>query len=260
MITKNISRVGNFTSSAIGNLMEVDRKGTGFGAPALRYIEERYLERIVGRSLSVESNAKPLTWGKLVENRVFDTLNTNYKLSSQETVVHPKHPFWAGSPDGNNFSQKKGVFDIKSPHTLKSFLKYIEPILMGLDGNTCMAYIRDNHELGEKNYWQLVSNAILTESEFAELIVYIPYKRELDIIREMASQHDGDDQYLYKWIAFATDDELPHLPDETKLRNFYSIQFEIPLQDKVLLESNVIKAEKLIQEKLKKLVMYEKAH
>ena len=42
----------------------------GMGAPAKTYIEECNFERKLERSISDESNAKPFSWGQLLERRV----------------------------------------------------------------------------------------------------------------------------------------------------------------------------------------------
>lgn len=257
-IHNNTVRVGKFTSSGISSVMKVNRKGDGFGTPALTYIQEKAIERMLTRGLGKESSARPLSWGKLVESRVFDLLGIEYKISSQETIQHTKHKFWCGSPDGEKFEgERTVVFDIKCPITLKSFFQLIEPRLFGLDGTDAINYIRENHDSGEAYYWQLVSNACLTYSDHAELIVYCPYKNELDTIRELASLYEGDDQYIYKWIAFSHDDELPYIPEESRVKNIYTIRFKIPQADKELLEKKIIEAEELVCEKIKQ---YEAAH
>jgi len=82
----NELRIGNFTSSNIYKLLAKDRSGKGFGKPALTYIEEKNMERILGRSLATESDARPLQWGKLCERFVFESLSTAYTLCSDVTL------------------------------------------------------------------------------------------------------------------------------------------------------------------------------
>jgi hypothetical protein len=142
---------------------------------ALKYIQECNWERRLGRSIEKESNARPLTWGKAMETRVFDLLGMSYQLVSEETLAHPEIPYWVGSPDANKFDEGRTVIDIKCPITLKSFCQLVEPLYMKgpdgkilmmkeengqwvLDGWQAINHIRNTHTDGEKYYWQLVSN------------------------------------------------------------------------------------------------------
>ena len=124
----NVQRVGNFTSSEIVALMSSDKSGKGFGAPALTYISETNMERLLGRSLTDEVSSRPMSWGTLLEERVFDLLGLNYTYSSKVTDVHPEISYWAGSKDGTNEEGEKAVIDIKCPITLKSFVGLVLPL------------------------------------------------------------------------------------------------------------------------------------
>lgn len=237
-ITQNKLRVGRFTSSEIYKLLSIAKDGVSFGKPALTYIEEKNMERRLGRGLNVESNARPLTWGNLVERRVFELLGTEYRLCSSETLPHQQHGYiWAGSPDLIKYDEGQTVVDIKCPITLKSFCKFAD----------CanIEEIRTNHPDGEDYYWQLISNGIITGSKYAELIVYCPYQSELSAIRDMASNYEGD-QNKVAWINWADDSELPYLPDEGYYKNLYTFRFEIPEADKQFLTDRVIAASKLL--------------
>lgn len=253
-------RRGNFTSSEIVALTEIGKrdmtdeelvarpkKGVGSkttqvfdnrvnGQSAISYIEECNMERNLGRCLENEINARPLTWGTLVEGRVFDLLGLEYQLVSKETIVHPEFDYWAGSPDAK---AEDTVGDIKSPNTLKSFCQLVYPLYNEIHGIDQMTHIRETHKDGEKFYWQLVSNAILTDSKFAELIVYVPYKSELQEIRDMAANMDDEKQYRFMWINSASDEELPWIPDGGYYKNLNIIRFEVPEEDKKFLTERV---------------------
>lgn len=251
-------RIGNFTSSGISALMTNGKKAELFGQPALTYIEEKNMERRLGRSLSVESNAKPLSWGKFLESRAFFLLGLEYSLISQETIQHPEIEDWSGSPDG---TKPNTVLDIKCPITLKSFCQFVDPFYVGgLTGIDWINAIRNGwtdkqgnehskHKSAEDYYWQLVSNAILTDSEYAELIIYVPYLSELDEIRESTSMVDGTDQNKLAWINFADDGDLPYLHDGGFYKNINVINFRVPDEDKKELTSRVIDASKLLIKK-----------
>jgi hypothetical protein len=246
---KNILRCGNFTSSEIVALTTSDRTGKLPGKPYFTYIDETNYERKLGRSISDEINARPLTWGKMLESRVFDLLGLEYVLTSNETVQHPAIKFWAGSKDGIKYDEGKTVIDIKCPMTLKSFCQLVDPLYKGLSGMAAMQYVRDNHKDGDKYYWQLVSNSIIDDTKYAELIVYMPYKSELQEIQQMARSVDGAEMSKHYWIAMSNDGDLPFILDDGFYKNVNVIRFEVPEEDKDFLTVRVMQAGKLLIDK-----------
>lgn len=235
----SIKRVGNLTSSEIVALTKEGKAAGAFGKPALTYIEECNMERRLLRSICDESNARPLSWGKLVEIMPFRELGIEYTLNSQETHLHPEFDFWAGSADGFKLDEGKTVFDIKCPMTLKSFCQ--------LADSKTIDEVREKHKDGEKFYWQLVSNSVIHSCRFAELIVYMPYKSQLQDIREIALDAEPQDIYKYFWIANGNDEELPHLLEGGYYKNIYTIRFEVPQADKDHITNLVKAAGKLLQ-------------
>lgn len=232
-------RFGRFTSSEIVALTTLDKKGTGFGKPALTYIQETNMERRLGRSVSEESNARPLLWGKYLESRIFDLLGLEYTLTSKETIIHSQISCWAGSPDGGKYHPVKTVLDIKAPFTLKSFCQLVDSYAAG-----GIEEVRNTHKDGEKYYWQLISNSILTGVDHAELIVYLPYQSELDEIRSGVSMLPGEEIGKYYWLGHAMDDELPYLVDGGYYQNLNILSFEVPQADKDFLAERVLMAAK----------------
>ena len=100
-IQQNQTRVGNFNSSEIVALTKQNKAKTGFGVPTMTFIEECNFERRLGRSITDEVTARPLSWGKLCETYVQGMLlGEEYIHSSQETDTHPTIPYWVGSCDG----------------------------------------------------------------------------------------------------------------------------------------------------------------
>lgn len=233
------SRVGNFTSSEIYNLTTKDRSGKGFGKPALTYIEEKIMERLLGRRLDSESNAKPLVWGRFAEKIAFGLLGMTYTLCSQDTLTHSEIEHWRGTPD---VLTSDTVGDIKCPFTLKSFCQLVLPLYRGLSGIDAMNEIRSNHKDGDKYYWQLVSNAVLTGKKYAELIVYCPYFSEIPKIR-MAADGEPDAHF----IQFAMDGELPYINDNGYFKNINVIRFEVPDEDKDFLTERVLTAVEMLE-------------
>lgn len=243
-ITKNVARVGNFTSSEIIHLTTNGKAKGTFGKPFHTYIEECNWERLLNRSIDREQNAQALSWGHLCERRVFDILPIEYRLHSNESIEHPTIKCWAGSPDvTKEMSAVLLVGDVKAPITLKSFCRLVEPLRLGLNGMDAINHIRENHSDGEKYYWQLISNAIITGSDICQLIVYCPYLSELPKIRELAREQPG---YKYNWIINGSDEELPHIVDGGIYQNLNFIEFPVTLYDREILTDRVLAAEKLL--------------
>lgn len=222
-------------------------KGT-LGVPALTYIEECNMERRLGRCLENEVDARPLSWGTLCEPVVFDLLPTSYRICSKETIDHETIPYWKGSPDAEKYDEGHTVVDFKCPQTLKSFCQLVDLwTLGGMDAirfgyeDKSKEINLDKHKDGEKFYWQIVSNGILTKAKHGELIVYCPYQRELDTIRNLAV---NSLESRFKWIAFANDEEMPFLNEGGYYKNLNVMRFEIPVVDKIALHERVVEAGK----------------
>jgi hypothetical protein len=120
----------------------------------------------------------------------------------------------------------------------------VQPLFEGLTGVAAMDKVREDHKDGDKFYWQIVSNAILQGNDLGELIVYMPYFSELEEIRIMARHHEQAGKY--KWVSWASDDELPYLIDDGYYKNLNLIRFEIPVADKKFLTDCVKKAGEML--------------
>jgi hypothetical protein len=215
-MNQNVLRNGNFTSSEIVALTAMGNAPGSIGKPFYTYVEECNMERRLGRSLTKDSNARATSWGNLGEKRVFDILPTTYQLFGDTTLIHPQVDCWVGSPDVTREQHwKKIVGDVKCPYTLDSFCSLVDPHMkygrVMYNALTIEAVRANNPKEGEKYYWQLVSNAILTDSDEGELIVYCPYLDELGEMRTLASVAPVEEMYLYYWVVNALDVELPYL-------------------------------------------------
>lgn len=237
-MNQNTLRIGSFTSSEIYHLMSDGKAKGSIGKPFHTYIEEKNMERRLGRSLPTETSSRPTSWGNLAEIQAFNLLGIEYKIVSTETIGHPKIDFWAGSPDCEKFDEGKTVVDIKCPMTLKSFCKLVD--------SKTTDELMENHKDGKKYYWQLVSNSILTGAKYAELIVYVPYQKELDAIRELANNWDGNPNKI-AWVNWAEDSDLPYLIEGRYYKNVNILRFEVSEADKKLLTDRVIEAGKLLE-------------
>lgn len=245
-------RNGRFTSSCIAALTSQGRTKGTIGEPFYTYVAEKNMERLLGRSLSTEVNAKPLSWGKLLECRVFDKLGIEYTLCSQETKEHPTlGHIWVGSADGMKHKDETAVTDIKCPITMKSFCQLVMPLYLGFEGIDIMSAIRfgfehegmkySKHKEGDTYFYQLVSNAIINQVDYAELIVYMPYESELSEIKLLA-----EGNLSAGWIQWTGDNELPYLPDGSSFNNINVIRFKIPQYDIDFLTDRVKKAGELL--------------
>lgn len=228
-------RHSTFSSSSIWKLMTNDKKGTGFGAPGLKYIKQVRQEIALGRAINKEVSSKPLSWGKYIEERSFNKLSMDYVLISNKRLFHPEIPHFSGMPD---LVKPDTVGDHKCPFSLEVFCDKIEVLESG------------DWELYKKEFpedaWQLVSNAILLEVNGlgpitrGEAIIYVPLKSELQEIREgTALVNDPTLQKQLVWLQYADDNELPYLIDGGKYKNLNIFNFEIPEQDKEFLINRV---------------------
>jgi len=225
-------RTANFSSSSIHKLIKEGRGSARFSAPGLTYIKEKRMEMRLGRQLTGETNAKPTNWGTFIEGRVFNMLPINFKLSSIDRYSHPAITNWTGSPD---ITTSDIVGDIKCPYTLKSFCEMVDTF----------GDIEAFKELKPEYYWQLVSNAILTDVDKASIVVYVPYREELEEIREAANNVDGD-QNKIAFLNWAGDDELPYLIAGNHYENLNIMEFDVPQEDKDLLTQRVVEAVELL--------------
>lgn len=241
-MNNHISRIGNITSSGIAAIMSNDKSGKP-GKPFFTYIEECNMERRLGRGLETDNNSKACAWGNLCEIYVMgknEYIGLEYSQRPDEPIVSEEFDFHSGTPD---MTKVDTVCDLKSPFTLKSFCQMVEPLYKGLQGIEAIEYLRENYvvgsaKTGEKYYWQLVSNAILTKSKYAELFIFCPYQDELNEIRATAQMQDGAAGKYYG-IANSNDEDLPFLIKGGYYKNINMIRFEVPQADKDLLNERL---------------------
>ena len=230
------ARIGNFTSSKIFNLMTLATNKIDFGKPALTYIKQKCRERKLKIEYELESNSFPTSWGRAVESYVFKKyIPISFKYESDKTTTHSSG-MWVGTKD---VLSKDTVGDIKCPFTRNSFCDLVEVI----QSNDPEFFKKNEPEY----YWQLVSNAMLENTDFAQLFVFMPYYKELPALFDHFG--DIDDYNLQKdiqWAIHAETNRVPHLPDNSDYTNFYSFRFEVPTKDKELLLSKITKAYDLI--------------
>lgn len=232
-----MERTGNFSSSKVADLMS---KGRGnwshknVGAPFNTYVQHKVWENKLKQPLEKEHNALPTMWGKLVEVLAFKEMNDlSVSLTSKTRYGHPTIEHWNGMPDYVS-ERTKTVGDVKSPWTLNAFCGLVDACEEGLEAFK---------EYSSTYYWQLISNAILTESKYMELVVFMPYEDQIEEIRDMM---EGDPDYYGMWNKPPS--HLPSLKREGLYKNLNRFTWEVPEEDKELLTERV----KLAVEELKK--------
>lgn len=261
-ILENTERNGNFTSSEIVKLvgcgkremtpMELlARPKSGVGSStktiedvnildtvALTYIKEKNIERRLNLSLKQEVSTRPMAWGHLMEIWVGNNhLDYDYTSLRNKTFSHPNIDFWKGSPDHKN-DKKSIVCDTKA-YERKAFADYADCIMA------------DSYPLFKELYpqqcWQLVSNSIILNVNFIQPIAFMPYQSELSDIRLFLNTYDEDDQWKYKYIYEALDNQLPYLMDDGYYKNMVTNIFEVPQADKDYLTAKVLSAGKYLE-------------
>lgn len=236
---ENIHRIGNFTSSNNHRLCASLKNGEPTSA-YYTYIEEKMYERKLKRSGDMGAYSQSMAWGKFLEKRVNDNLPMGYRMMHKTTSVHPKYPYWTGSVDFLVPNLKVAELKCFEP---KNFASYVSALLTN---NT--EIIKAEHP---KEYWQMVSNACIHNVPKMEAIVYMPYASEMDEIRETADNPEYlNDLGMMPWeVRFITEKsnaQLAVLPDDSEFKNLNIFEFDVPMDDIILLTKRIISAGKLL--------------
>ena len=103
-------------------------------------------------------------------------------------------------------------------------------------------------------YWQLVSSAILTGVDKAELIFVVPYLSELKDIKEFVGLLKEEDLpkdlnlFQIEWISLEITSylefdvkplQIPYLPNDSEYKDFNNFIFDVPSEDKEFLTERV---------------------
>ncbi len=237
VIYSNPLRLGNFTSSEAHRLMKSGKAKGSWSTDVFSYIEETNMERRLGRPVDLETDARPLGWGRCCEPIAFDLLPTEYTLCSDQTLPHPDIDFLVGSPDATTVD---ACADLKCPMTPKSFCQMVDPYYedgkLIHDALTIEA-VRANHKDGDKFFYQILSNAIITKKKTGRLIVFMPYEEEIETIRQSI---EGNPDYYWLWMADKA--KLPYLIKGLHYQNVNVIEFPIMDRDVHAFETRVKEA------------------
>lgn len=236
----NKNRAGFFTSSQMSRLTASLKNGKPSSA-FKTYIEEVALEIMMGRVVNTEVKTQAMKWGSLMEVELFNLIGLGYRMSHKETIKHHKYgKTWSGTPD---LISPKIIGEIKCFQP-KNFSKLSLCILK--------KNVEKFKEDFPKEYWQCVSNAMLCKVKKAEIITYMPYKLELEKIIKKIEETDflidnGLDPLDYYFLTKQNIESLPYLPDDSKMSNINTFEFDIPTEDIIFLTKRVIEAEKEVE-------------
>jgi hypothetical protein len=232
------NRVGRFTSSNNYKLMGSLKSGEPDKA-FYTYATEKMYERKLGRALSMSVTTNSMTWGLFLEPFVFDRLPLNYRITSQSTFIHPLENGLAGTPDF--FVEGEKVAELKC-YEPKNFVSYA----LALESKD-IERIKSEHE---KEYWQIVSNAVIMGVPKGEAILFMPEENDMEEIRAKASDPNYFENLGFQsWqLSFfqKKNSELAVMPKGSFLASLNIFEFEIPKKDAELLIERVQLAEKYI--------------
>ena len=207
----------------------------------LTYIKQVKYEQRHKKPLNREAFSKPTSWGIFLEKRAFDLVDDlEYRLVSKKRYVHQTIENWSGMPD---LEKPLHVGDIKCPVNLEVFSDKLEAL------KDIEVYKVEYDE----DYWQLISNACLLESNGMKIekivaVLYVPFESELEDIHDDTNNWEGDPSLVF-WINNAGKDELPHLLDEQDYYNNMNIfTFDIPREDMNYLTERVKLANTMLNE------------
>jgi len=232
-------RQGRFTSSQAYRICASLKNGKPSQA-FFGYVNEVKIERFLNRRAKTGVSVKATKWGKLMEMVLFDKLGLKYSMSSVETILHPKYgAFWSGTPDL--------IAEYKTAE-----IKCFEPLKFG---SLVMAMETKDTEIIKKEqkevYWQTISNSILKGFDKAEIIAFMPYKKDLiKIFNDLDATDFLMDNNLkpYDYQFFNEDniEEYGYLPDDSKAKDINTFEFIIPEEDREFLTQRMIEASKLL--------------
>lgn len=220
------------------------------------YIEEKFREYKLNRSINTDVNTRPIVWGKVLEMYVFKhKLGLEYtEMNERGRLFHADIENWCGVPD--SMKNKTVVTDTKCPSSMVNFCNLVDDMAAGLE------QFKKNQK---EYYYQLVSNAILTGVKKAELIVYVPYEKDLLSLFNYVDNLDNNalkplklverniEFIFYELLNFQDGENyapnIPYLPEGSKYKDLNKFEFDIPEADIKFLTQRVKKASELFKKK-----------
>ena len=231
---KDTNRNGMFSSSNIAALMKNGRGKDSYGVPFYSLVKEKRRERRAGQSMGNDARHTPADWGNMCESIAHEHLPLDYQLVSNDGRLYHELLPWCGVPDG--FKDEDTVTDIKCPFTLTSFFNILEAV-EGLEPDGIAAALL---EACEEYFWQLISNAILSNRSKCELILFMPKKSMIEDIQQVSKDSD-----LY-WFHMKNVNEMPWTADDSDIPVITIIKFDATDELKKQLTDRVEAASELL--------------
>lgn len=206
------------------------------------YVEEVAGERYLGRSSSTEVKTRPMLWGSLMEVELFSQLDMGWTMEHKNTIVHPKYGhIWSGTPD---LVAKLICAEVKC-YEPKKYASFVYALLKG-----DIQYLKDNFA---DEYWQVLSNTVLTGKQYSMLMAFMPKKKELEEIIKKIDETDflennGLKPTDYYFMSKENIESLPYLPNDSKCSSLNTFKFEPPKEDVRFMEERIL----LFEQELKK--------
>jgi len=184
------ARLGNFTGSEVGRLMQRNKSGDDFGKDAMSYIYEKAAERNMKEEVIADDalfseylrqtnvTSKSMQFGIDYEDearRLYEE-TTGRRIVETGLCVSQEVPFFASSPDGFFYDEEtgeRGCIEIKCLG-FENFMYYAENVH---DWKS----LKDTNS---KYYYQCLSHIMCTDSNWCDFVFYNPFqKNPLHVVR-----------------------------------------------------------------------------
>jgi len=194
------SRLGNFTGSQVGDLMQGGRKkGELFGQTAMSYIYSVAATRYMNNKIVeddalfqdyldvVNVSSRAMEWGTMqeVNARALYAKIKGARVKERGLAEHPSIPFFASSPDGYVEKDKDGLsgcVEIKCP-SQSTYMRY-------------RAEVSDNDTLKAANknyYYQCQAHMMCCDADYTDFVAYCPFQAQpIHIVRITPCKEDCD--------------------------------------------------------------------
>lgn len=236
----NKKRTGRATSSQMSRVCAILKSGKSSSA-FYTYAKEIAAEVFIGRTSKTEVKTQPMKWGSLMEVILFQKLGMGWTMEHKNTVLHHKYGhIWSGTPDlvAKEICAEAKCYEPKKFGQLAMCLRKNDVSLL--------------KEEFKEEYWQVVSNAVLTKKPKAMIMAFMPKKTELEEIIKKIEETDfleenGLNVADYYFMSKANIESLPYLPDDSPIDSINTMEFEVPEEDVIFMTKKVLELEKEVE-------------
>lgn len=244
-------RKGIFTSSKASVLMKSGRgKSDVFSTGALTYINQKYLERVAGRSFDKDIDTRVTIWGDVMEIICFEKLGSEYRFVNDlgkfkavgEEII-------GGSTD--YIVEGLKIAECKS-YQFEKWSKYAFALSIDESKEEKIERLKKDFPA---EYWQIVWNAYLNDVTKGEAIAFIPTEEDVLELKRRINEEDFADDYGFNiWdLRFIDEGDIDNLPwineKESGFKSVTKYLIEIPQEDTEMMLERI----KLAYEEVNKL-------